>query len=62
LDKRVDLGQFVPCEIAYLLVGGASVCAGGEERSGVVEREAGALGDVDHAELSDGLFGVAALG
>ena len=49
-DERLDLRELALCEVAYSLVGCASLALGGQERSGVVKAEAGALGDVDDTE------------
>ena len=60
-DQGLDFGELALGEVAYLLVGGTPLSAGGQQRPRVVEGEPGALGDVNHSEALDGLLGVAAL-
>ena len=58
LDQYLHLGQLALCERANLFVGGGSVVAGRKQRTGIVEGEAGALGDVDDREAAERLLGV----
>jgi hypothetical protein len=60
LDQRVDLGQLALGEVAQRGVGGL-VGVRAEQRADLVKCEASLLGDVDHAEATDGLGRVAAL-